>query len=375
MTSCWPWASRRCVISIAVRCSNYKVVISLWCACCPNTYATTMSTTALWKCSGNTWNGAVLALDKQQVRSYWCVLALNWSCYSCSIQYDIVNSPWCAVQITTMAISVLCVCSLNVWNGVVLELGKQKVRSMYWYVLEFEAFICARCTPRSLVILTRFAVQIHCNVDDNSSGFMIMTRGHFCAGQTGRTFILAIGVRLNLKMLFVFDRAWGRNRTLLCCLHNYNGDDCCVCLCSLNIWNGIVLALHEQKVRVYWYGLGFGVCSIQYEAVVWPWCAVQANTLQWRWRNDGCVFMLCWLNVWNGVVLALDEQHVSVYWCVLTFDVVTRVRWGNNFTLARLWSWNGVTLALDEQLVCLHWYVNEFQAALFWYRYEVIILL
>ena len=29
---------------------------------------------------------------------------------------------------------------------------------------------------------------------------------------------------------------------------------------------------------------------------------------------------LSWLNVWNGVVLALNEQLVRLYWCVLEFE-------------------------------------------------------
>ena len=35
--------------------------------------------------------------------------------------------------------------------------------------------------------------------------------------------------------------------------------------------------------------------------------------LRWFW---------CWLNVWNGVVLALDEQRVRWYWCMFEFECV-----------------------------------------------------
>ena len=38
-------------------------------------------------------------------------------------------------------------CSLNVWNGVVLDLGEKRV-SLYWCVLEFEAVIGVRCSMR-----------------------------------------------------------------------------------------------------------------------------------------------------------------------------------------------------------------------------------
>ena len=34
---------------------------------------------------------------------------------------------------------------------------------------------------------------------------------------------------------------------------------------------------------------------------------------------------LCSLNVWNGVVLALGEQDVRLYWSVFEFEAVTRV--------------------------------------------------
>ena len=29
---------------------------------------------------------------------------------------------------------------------------------------------------------------------------------------------------------------------------------------------------------------------------------------------------LSWLHVWNDVVLAMDEQNVRLYWCVLEFE-------------------------------------------------------
>ena len=30
----------------------------------------------------------------------------------------------------------------------------------------------------------------------------------------------------------------------------------------------------------------------------------------------------CWLNIWNGIMLALDEQGVRWYWCMLEFECV-----------------------------------------------------
>ena len=57
--------------------------------------------TAVRVSSSNGWLGVVFTLDEQQVRfyRYWCVLEFEASCYWCSMQYEVVMSPSCAVQI------------------------------------------------------------------------------------------------------------------------------------------------------------------------------------------------------------------------------------------------------------------------------------
>ena len=75
----------------------------------------------------------------------------------------------------------------------------------------------------------------------------------------------------------------------------------------LNAWNGVVLALDEQCVRLYWCVLEFEAscywCSMQYEVLMSPSYMLSKYTTM--------------ANVFNDVVLALDEQGVRLYWCVL----------------------------------------------------------
>ena len=87
----------------------------------------------------------------------------------------------------------------------------------------------------------------------------------------------------------------------------------CCCWCWLNTWNGIVL-LDEQQVRWYW-------CMFEFECVI-AWYTMHHNAiaiahpsaiqLQLQWH---AALRWCLLNIWNGVILALDEQFVR--WCLV----------------------------------------------------------
>ena len=72
-------------------------------------------------------------------------------------------------------------------------------------------------------------------------------------------------------------------------------------------WVSCWRALDEQRVRLYCLNTCYW-WSIQFEIVTSP-----PNALQWWWRV--CVD-LRFLNVWNGVVLSLDKQTVRLYCCV-----------------------------------------------------------
>ena len=78
-------------------------------------------------------------------------------------------------------------------------------------------------------------------------------------------------------------------------------------LSSLNVWNAVVLGVYEQDVRLYWCVLEFEAscywCSMQYEVLMSPSYMLSKYTTM--------------ANVFNDVVLALDEQGVRLYWCVL----------------------------------------------------------
>ena len=141
----------------------------------------------------------------------------------------------------------------------------------------------------------------------------------------------------------------------------------------LNVWNGLVSCwLWTSRKYV-------GIALVH--TLVWSnvallcvrytdcnhtimWCRIQ---LQWWWRPAAIRWFWFWLNVWNGVVLVLDEQGVRWYLslvCVwiwrcdcLVFDGVGGAscdvqlhRNGDDTWLCVdvNWIWNGVVFALDE---------------------------
>ena len=67
-------------------------------------------------------------------------------------------------------------------------------------------------------------------------------------------------------MLFVFDTVWGRNLTVQ--IH-CNVDDGCACVYvrSLNVWNGVVMFLDKQDVRLYWCALNLKKVLFVFDAV------------------------------------------------------------------------------------------------------------
>ena len=170
-----------------------------------------MTTTVVRLCSLTVWNGVAFSLDEQLVRLYWCVFGFE----KAQVQYAVLTSPWCDVQMHYY----------NVDND--------------WVVMYVD------CTER-------------------------------CCVGTGRavgTFVLACTCTWSCHLCLC---NWGLNLTLMCC----------------------------------------------------------PNTLQWRWRLRVC---LCSLNAWHGVLLALDEQIVRLYRRLLEFEalLVLDVVWGRNLTLMR----------------------------------------
>ena len=145
-----------------------------------------------------------------------------------------------------------------------------------------------------------------------------MERCRVCPGRTGGAFVviisayICIGVNnLNSKPLLVFNSIWSRDFSLMLLLpkHTTTMALAAVRLCSSNVWNAVMLNLDEQDVRLHW-------CVFAFHATTrWGFdlaLMCGPNTLRWRWRG----VRLSSLNVWNGVILAPDEQSVRLFWCV-----------------------------------------------------------
>ena len=129
----------------------------------------------------------------------------------------------------------------------------------------------------------------------------------------------------------------------------------------LNVWNGNMLVLHEQTVRLY-------CCVLRWEDVIFFRCSMFTliccqNT---RWWLTSCCF--CWLNWWllwmkqfrvraeSTFVLLLCVwiwRHYEIViwsWCVVYIHYST--------AMAMHWSWfdvwNGVVLTLYKKLVSVY---------------------
>ena len=83
------------------------------------------------------------------------------------------------------------------------------------------------------------------------------------------------------------------------------------CWCSLNAWNGVVLTLDEQKVRLYWFVLEF-------ETVIVVRCNMRSNLTRICCPRLMATTTVHWcsLNAWNGVVLTHAPWTNRMYVCI-----------------------------------------------------------
>ena len=199
---------------------------------------------------------------------------------------------------------------------------------------------------------------------------------------TNRKYVCIIGELLNLKLLSVFNAVWGRNFTLCVQIH-YNGDDDWLCgyVCLLNVWNGDILDLREQLVRSYWHVLEFEaiVC------IKWSMRASSHPNVNYNNGDDGCAFVFaeCMYGTWNGgtwpfskrkygVLVFLNLKLLFVFNDCSTYEVVISLYVLSKYTkmamaAVRLFSlnlWHGVVLALDKQAVRWYWCALEFEVVI-----------
>ena len=89
------------------------------------------------------------------------------------------------------------------------------IRKYYLSSIHYEVVISPWC-----------AVQIHYNGDGGCAFMHVrwMYGTVSCWTWTSRKYV-CIGVFFNLKLLFVLEAVWGRNFALMCCPNTYNGDD------------------------------------------------------------------------------------------------------------------------------------------------------
>ena len=296
--------------------------------CCPNTLQ--------WQCRLYVYvfwmyGMVLLALDEQQVRSYW-------SCHPCSMWCEVVISTWCMCCSNNYNGDDNCtLCSWHVWNGVVLTLDEQRVR-LYWCVFEFESVICVRNSMSSW------------SHSDVMCKYTTMVTATLCLYTTGGAFVLVcVWIWPSDSSSIQYEAViWLTQmcvNTIQCRWRSH-------LLCPwwwmyVYVWNGTVSPRWPwTKRRCVCTGVLVDRCvfdfegvirvryTIQYEVVISPWCTVQIHCNN---GNDGCVStppgwthgtVPCW--PWT------NRLYVCiVYWGVLEFEVGVHVRyiWCRNLPL------------------------------------------
>ena len=94
------WANRWCVCNgVCLDSKRSFVSDAVWdCDITLMSKCTTTTMTASCSCLLNVRHGVVFVLKQQSVSLWHCVLPLIWTGYSCPMQYEVVISSWCAVQ-------------------------------------------------------------------------------------------------------------------------------------------------------------------------------------------------------------------------------------------------------------------------------------
>ena len=188
----------------------------------------------------------------------------------------------------------------------------------------------------------------HSTIMTMTYGFALMLIEHMerCCIGFGRTGSMLVLVHVWIRMChcLVYVRCTMTQSQLHTrLLFNYNGNCTRLCTgvnvawmygtqwqmaarcCWLNVWNGIsscCLWANRRYVGEHW-------CIFESECV-FTWCTLRhevhyrdythhAIQIQWQWH---AALRWCWLNIWNGVVLVLDEQYVRWYWCMFEFKCV-----------------------------------------------------
>ena len=280
----------------------------------------TFTAVRLW--SLNVWNGVVLTHPGQTDRMFVLVCACIWNCYWCWIQYEVVISPWCAVQIHYNGDDDYICVYVRCWLMLVecMERYRCRVRNgrtgstfvLVW--LEFETVISVRCNRG------RNPILLCCTNTLQSLWPRVWMYGTLlCWTCTNRKYVCITLVSVWIRSCYWCSIQYEvvTYLTLMCCANALQWRwRLCVHVRWLYEINGVVFALGEQKVRLCWRAFKFeafiGVRHIQYEITISPWCAVQM-----RYNvDDGCALMFREFTERRSA-LSLHGQHVvRFYWCV-----------------------------------------------------------
>ena len=272
-----------------------------------------------------------------------------------------------------------------------LALNEQEVR-WYCYMFDFKCVIAwyALIHYDTTAIAHSPAIQTHCNGHDiRLCADVDWIYGTVPCSLWMHSLYVGIGGCLNLNVSLLGTQCtmydtMHRNCTLVC-YSNTRQWYTAVRWCWSHIWNGIVLAFNEQDVRWYW-------CMFEFECVI-AWYTMPHDTittalspaiqLQWQWHT---ALRSCWLDIWNGIALVLDEQKVRWYWCVylnlnmwlrgsytmhhetiaIALSPAIQIQWQWHTALRWCWLniWICIMLALDGQAVRWYWCMFEFECVI-----------
>ena len=197
-------------------------------------------------CSLNEWNGVVLTLDEQQVRLYWCVREFEdviLFLLVCDRKLTLMWFPNTLQWWWNDDCAFMFVKCMERWR---VGPGRTESTLRLYCVLEFEVVICVRSARgRNLILIWWYPNTLQWRWRPCVNVRWTCWTAS-CWPYTNRQCV-RIGVWLNLKLLFVLVSISGRNLTLVRfkCTSTATG----LRLCS-NVWNGVALALDAQKVRL-----------------------------------------------------------------------------------------------------------------------------
>ena len=252
------------------------------------------------------WNGPVSVLNEQDVRWYWCMFICKCVISKYTFRHDTITNKYSlGCYSTTMTYGKWLRADVNLdWYGTVLR----------WIWTNSEYVGIDACLNLNLSLL--YTIHYDATAIALSHAIELQWQYHtalrWCLnvynvgfGWTGST--LLVLTHVYIWMCHYLTSWYHRNCTLYC------------------YWTTIPMA-YGSALNMERYRVGFGRTESTLVVVhVWIWiCHCSAYDAHRNWTcnyNDNDVRLCADVDwIWNGVMMAVDEQEVRWYWCMFQFE-------------------------------------------------------